>query len=102
MKMTKLTIERERWGDHAGEYVGKVCFESSRGDIGIRMSPEVTESFLALAGDLIIAHVEVAGRELQDSIDVAVDRANLDQKLPNEIARLFAKDARIIQEETEE
>ena len=99
MKLQELTIKRERWGDDEGKYTGLVRFDSDKGDIGIKMSQEVTESFLALAGDLIIAHVEVAGKELQNSIDIAVDRAKLNIRLPEEIARLHAKDAKLIEEQ---
>lgn len=98
MRMHRLEIEKARYGEHKGKYVGRVSFKGERGDIGIILSPEVTESFLALAGDLLIAHVEVAGRELQDSIDLAVDRAKLNQRCPEEIARLFGKQAQIIKE----
>jgi len=101
VKLEKLVIDYQRWGPHEGKYTGKANFTSDRGTLGIVMSPEVTESFLALAGDLLVAHIEVAGKELQDSVDVAIDRAKLNVRLPEEIARLFAKDAILLPDETD-
>ena len=97
MKMQSLEIERERWGDDKGLYIGTVKFTGEKGSICIKMSSQVTESFLALAGDLLIAHVEVAGKDLQNSIDVAVDKAKLNVRLPEEIARLHTQEAKVIE-----
>lgn len=96
MKLTSLEIKLERWGEHAGKYTGVANFDGDHGTLGIRMSPEIAGSFLALAGDLLIAHVEVAGKSLQTSIDVAVDRARIVVETPAEIAQRFTKDVKIL------
>lgn len=96
MILDSLNIKRNTYGPNEGKYTGEVSFKGKEGAVSIIMSPEVTESFLALAGDLIIAHVEVAGRELQKSIDHVVGKAIESNKPPKEIAEQFTADFELL------
>lgn len=75
MILDKLEIDRKAYGEYKDKYVGTVRFTGEAGSVSIIMNPEVTESFLALAGELLIAHIEVAGQCLQADIETAVGKA---------------------------
>jgi hypothetical protein len=98
MHLESLTIERQRWGANEGKYTGLAKFAGDAGTLGIVLSPEVTTSFLALAGDLLIAHVEVAGKALQSSIDDSVRVALATVKMPKEIAEAAANTVRLLEQ----
>ncbi len=49
MKLKKLTIEFQDWGEHKGGYIGEVSYDDPAGKISLHLSPDVSAEYLRLS-----------------------------------------------------
>ncbi len=49
MKLKKLTIELETWGDNKGKYIGRVSYDDPHGTMEIILAPEVADHYLRVS-----------------------------------------------------
>lgn len=75
MELENLTIDLKRYGPHQGRYLAKVKYCNNEGGIILNLSPELSEDLLRFTGKAIKKYSEDAAKELQDSINLSVEKA---------------------------
>ncbi len=54
MRLKKLEVARISYGANAGQYEGKICFESEGGEITLNMSPDHCARMFAVVAEGIV------------------------------------------------
>ncbi len=76
MKLEKLRIEREEWGEHKGQLRGKVKFSGPIGEIDIILTSEQMDRILQVCADSLVETARAAGSlmtsELIDQVTPAL------------------------------
>lgn len=68
MRLLKLRIGLQTYGDDAGKYVGKAEFSDGKNDIHIYLTPEHCDQIFAVCADSIISVSKAAAHELRCAI----------------------------------
>lgn len=68
MKLVKLEIELEKWGDNKGNYVGKVAMEDDSQLIMTNLSPEEIKPILDMAIENIIGACTASADKLANKL----------------------------------
>lgn len=68
MQLKKLQIERERWGENKGQYVGVITFDNELGEVSIKLSEEKCRELFMVCADGIVDTAKSAARELTCSV----------------------------------
>ena len=64
MNLSKLEIERERFGKNKGEYRGRIVFDNEHGMVSLHLTPEHIEKIFALCADAIVDTAKAAANEM--------------------------------------
>lgn len=75
MELQSLSVELRGYGPHKGRYMASVKYKNNKGEITLHLSPELSEDLLRFTGKAIKKYSEDAAKELQDSIDLSVEKA---------------------------
>jgi len=68
MRLKKIEIELQYWGDDKGKYKGKIVFENGESDsFTFGMSPEVCVKYLRPIADEVINSAKELGNKLAES-----------------------------------
>lgn len=54
MRLKKLQIEMQQWGELQGKYLGEVVFEGGNGQIQLTMLPEICEKIFEVVQSQLI------------------------------------------------
>ena len=68
MKLTDLRIELQKYGRDKGQYVGKIEFTNSDGDIALKLNPEMCEKIFLICADGMIDVAKEASRNMTCNI----------------------------------
>lgn len=68
MRLKKIEIELQNWGEHKGKYMGKITFEDGSNDsFTFGMSPEVCVRYLNPIATEVINSANELGKKLAES-----------------------------------
>jgi hypothetical protein len=62
MKLLKLEIERKRWGEDEGKFVGKATFDGEAGTITLNLNEHHIEQMFLTCADGIVEVAKAAAR----------------------------------------
>jgi len=79
MYLNKLEIERQRYGEQKGKYLGKAEFENEIGAISLNLTPELCDKLFDICADGI---VEIAGEAANNLRMTVIDHQ---EKIESEI-----------------
>lgn len=68
MQLSKLEIERERWGENKGQYRGVITFDNEHGKISIRLTKKHCQEIFRTCADAIVDTAKSAANELTCSV----------------------------------
>lgn len=75
LKLTKLEIKLNQWGEDKGLYTAQVTYDGKKGAITMNVSPELTHDLLRFCGGAIKRFSEAAALELDHSITASIESA---------------------------
>ncbi len=73
MKLKKLELELEGWGDNKGKYIGVIKFEDESGNFSTILSPEISDKILLFMAPLLTKFAHSCALELEKRIVQSVD-----------------------------
>lgn len=72
--LSKLTIERERWGPNKGRYTGTVTFLAEKAEVTVELEPNDLEAVVAAAMDAVLIATDRATQRFKDKLLASVPR----------------------------
>lgn len=76
MRLKKIEIELQNWGEHKGKYLGKIIFEDGTSDsFTFGMSPEVCVKYLTPIATEVINSANELGKRLAESFTREISAA---------------------------
>lgn len=95
-RLKSLRIDLCTYGPNEGKYEARISFSNKDGDITLNMEPEISRSFMALAGRLLLAHTRQSYREFEktlcESFGEASDDPSFNDMLASDMLALGAQD----------
>lgn len=64
MILSKLQIERNKWGKNKGQFEGKISFDNDDGEISIKLTPDRCQQIFQVCADGLIDTAKEAATEL--------------------------------------
>lgn len=71
MKLQRLDITREDWGENKGGYTARITYDCPDGEMTVQLSPEVSAEYLRLSQDMLNRFALDGMAQLQKSIAAA-------------------------------
>jgi len=68
MKLIELDIELQKYGRDKGQYIGKIKFANSAGDIALKLNPEMCEKIFLICADGMIDVAKEAAKNMTCNI----------------------------------
>ena len=83
MRLQKLTIEREKWGENKGMLEGAVKFADGKKEISIILDPGLSQAVLEICADKLIESAKSAAEMMVRDV---IEQANPATALTDETA----------------
>lgn len=72
MKLQKLTIELNSWGEHKDKYTSSVQYVGGRGKVEMNLDPAISEALLSFIGPVITQFAHASALKLEQDIAQSV------------------------------
>ena len=76
MKLEKLEIELQTYGENVGKYETEISYEGERGKVKLLLDPEISKTLLAFIGPVITQFAHKQSLALERDIALSIQEAD--------------------------
>lgn len=86
MKIDKLTIEMENWGENKGKYIAKVRLKDGNNELFVVLNPDISGRLLPLVVDELCSAAADYANELRRKLSKETNPQNVPKGIEHEQA----------------